>query len=44
MDDAELRSLVPHVLGVLVGRRADFATAEDAVQGGPPPGAGDVGG
>ncbi len=32
MDDAELRALVPRVLGVLVGRRADFATAEDAVQ------------
>ena len=32
MDDAELRALVPRVLGVLVGRGADFATAEDAVQ------------
>ena len=32
MDDAELRSLVPRVLGVLVRRGADFATAEDAVQ------------
>ena len=32
MDDVELRGLVPHVLGVLVRRGADFATAEDAVQ------------
>ena len=32
MDDVELRQLVPHVLGVLVRRGADFATAEDAVQ------------
>ena len=32
MDDAELRSLIPQVLGVLVRRGADFATAEDAVQ------------
>ncbi|MFN8028028.1 MAG: DUF6596 domain-containing protein [Acidimicrobiia bacterium] len=32
MDDVELRALVPHVLGVLVRRGADFATAEDAVQ------------
>ncbi len=32
MDDVELRELVPHVLGVLVRRGADFATAEDAVQ------------
>ncbi|MFN8024067.1 MAG: DUF6596 domain-containing protein [Acidimicrobiales bacterium] len=32
VDDAELRSLVPQVLGVLVRRGADFATAEDAVQ------------
>lgn len=31
-DDVELRQLVPHVLNVLVGRGADFATAEDAVQ------------
>jgi predicted RNA polymerase sigma factor len=31
-DDAELRQLVPRVLTVLVGRGADFATAEDAVQ------------
>src|SRR4051794_5826919 len=28
----ELRPLVPHVLGVLVRRGADFPTAEDAVQ------------
>ena len=32
MDDVELRALVPRVLSVLVGRGADFATAEDAVQ------------
>ena len=32
MDDVELRQLVPRVLSVLVGRGADFATAEDAVQ------------
>ncbi len=32
MDGVELRRLVPHVLSVLVGRGADFATAEDAVQ------------
>src|SRR3954451_23421575 len=32
MDDIELRELVPRVLGVLVRRGADFATAEDAVQ------------
>jgi RNA polymerase sigma factor (sigma-70 family) len=31
-DDALLRELVPAVLGVLVRRGADFATAEDAVQ------------
>ena len=31
-DGAAMRSLVPHVLGVLVRRGADFATAEDAVQ------------
>ena len=30
--DVELRELVPRVLSVLVGRGADFATAEDAVQ------------
>src|SRR5438045_4301652 len=32
MDDVALRELVPRVLSVLVGRGADFATAEDAVQ------------
>jgi RNA polymerase sigma factor (sigma-70 family) len=32
VDAAELRRLAPRVLGVLVGRGADFATAEDAVQ------------
>ena len=32
MDPVELRALVPQVLSVLVGRGADFATAEDAVQ------------
>src|SRR5215207_2537011 len=32
VDDADLRERVPRVLGVLVGRGADFATAEDAVQ------------
>ena len=32
MDEVELRELVPRVLGVLVRRGADFATAEDAVQ------------
>ncbi len=32
MDDAALRALVPRALSVLVGRGADFATAEDAVQ------------
>ncbi len=32
VDPVELRELVPRVLGVLVGRGADFATAEDAVQ------------
>ena len=32
IDDAELRSLVPRALAVLVRRGADFATAEDAVQ------------
>jgi predicted RNA polymerase sigma factor len=31
-DLAELREIVPRVLSVLVGRGADFATAEDAVQ------------
>ncbi len=32
LDEAELRGLVPGVLGVLVRRGADFAAAEDAVQ------------
>ena len=32
MDEVELRELVPQVLSVLVGRGADFATAEEAVQ------------
>src|SRR3954454_12525039 len=32
MNDVELRELAPAVLSVLVGRGADFATAEDAVQ------------
>jgi RNA polymerase sigma factor (sigma-70 family) len=32
VDDVGLRRLVPTVLGVLVRRGADFATAEDAVQ------------
>jgi len=32
VDEALLRSLTPAVLGVLVRRGADFATAEDAVQ------------
>ncbi|UPU46137.1 MULTISPECIES: RNA polymerase sigma factor [Rhodococcus] len=32
MDDALLRSLTPSVLGILVHRGADFASAEDAVQ------------
>src|SRR2546423_5011981 len=32
VDDVELRQLVPRVLSVLVGRGADFATAEDALQ------------
>src|SRR3989442_2680461 len=32
VDDVALRELVPRVLSVLVGRGADFATAEDAVQ------------
>src|SRR3954469_16156279 len=30
--DVELRELVPRILSVLVGRGADFATAEDATQ------------
>src|SRR4051794_23661508 len=32
VDSVQLRELVPRVLSVLVGRGADFATAEDAVQ------------
>jgi len=32
VDEAQLRDLIPGVLGVLVHRGADFATAEDAVQ------------
>lgn len=32
MDDALLRTLVPTVIGILVHRGADFASAEDAVQ------------
>ena len=32
MNDALLRELVPAVIGVLVRRGADFASAEDAVQ------------
>lgn len=32
LPDGELRELIPAVLGVLVRRGADFATAEDAVQ------------
>lgn len=32
IDDVELRSLVPTVIGILGRRGADFATAEDAVQ------------
>ncbi|MGW8814721.1 RNA polymerase sigma factor [Gordonia terrae] len=32
MDDSRLRTLVPEVIGVLVRRGADFASAEDAVQ------------
>lgn len=32
MDDAGLRELVPQVIGVLVRRGTDFASAEDAVQ------------
>jgi RNA polymerase sigma factor (sigma-70 family) len=32
VDDALLRSLTPHVIGILVRRGADFAAAEDAVQ------------
>ena len=32
MDEALLRTLTPSVIGILVRRGADFATAEDAVQ------------
>ena len=32
MDEALLRTLTPHVIGILVRRGADFAAAEDAVQ------------
>jgi RNA polymerase sigma factor (sigma-70 family) len=32
MDEALLRTLTPNVIGILVRRGADFATAEDAVQ------------
>ena len=32
VDDAPLRQLIPEVIGVLVRRGADFASAEDAVQ------------
>ena len=32
MDEALLRTLTPTVIGILVRRGADFATAEDAVQ------------
>jgi predicted RNA polymerase sigma factor len=32
MNEALLRSLTPSVLGILIGRGADFAAAEDAVQ------------
>ncbi|UOX99921.1 RNA polymerase sigma factor [Blastococcus sp. PRF04-17] len=32
MDDSRLRELIPDVIGVLVRRGADFASAEDAVQ------------
>ncbi|MDX5313023.1 MAG: RNA polymerase subunit sigma-24, partial [Rhodococcus sp. (in: high G+C Gram-positive bacteria)] len=32
MNELELRTLVPSVLGILVRRGADFAAAEDAVQ------------
>jgi RNA polymerase sigma factor (sigma-70 family) len=32
VDESELRALVPAVIGVLVRRGADFASAEDAVQ------------
>ena len=32
MDETRLRGLIPHVIGILVRRGADFAAAEDAVQ------------
>lgn len=32
MDEVLLRTLIPNVIGILVRRGADFATAEDAVQ------------
>jgi RNA polymerase sigma factor (sigma-70 family) len=32
VDEAQLRALTPNVIGILVRRGADFATAEDAVQ------------
>ncbi|NLS08480.1 RNA polymerase subunit sigma-24 [Nesterenkonia sp. MY13] len=32
MDDRRLRSLIPETLSALIGRGADFASAEDAVQ------------
>src|SRR3954447_18351373 len=32
MDEALLRTLTPNVIGILVRRGADFATAEDAMQ------------
>ena len=32
MNEPQLRDLVPEVIGVLVRRGADFASAEDAVQ------------
>ena len=32
VDESRLRSLIPEVIGVLVRRGADFASAEDAVQ------------
>ncbi|MCM3883732.1 RNA polymerase subunit sigma-24 [Frankia sp. R82] len=32
MDDSQVRELVPAVIGILVRRGADFASAEDAVQ------------
>ena len=32
IEEAALREVIPQVIGVLVRRGADFATAEDAVQ------------